>query len=130
MKKLIILLLAFLLFSCEKEDILVSDNEEVNVKFEIISTGDVKVDSVRYKTAAFFTATEHNPCSSPWVRKTSTSGECLAQPVIITAYSVGVEGSSLRIRIYFNDKIVADDTYESNGDVCCSILEYYHKKQE
>lgn len=125
MRAIILLLSAFILFSCEKEDIF-SPEKEIEVTYEIIPVGDLSIEKVSYQTAGFIRINENNPIL-PWHRTTYTSTRCVANPVYLEAHAYDVPmKSALKFMIYFDGELVVSETFQSNKNECGGAIFYYH----
>ena len=91
------------------------------VEFSEITYGDLKYANQNYPDSLIWLSTTVSGAVLPW---TKTINTCVGHPVKLSAISTGNRGSSIILRIYDDEDLVAEKTYESNGFLWGGILEY------
>lgn len=133
MKKLIIALVIGLFFiGCE--DTITPPDEPLffDITYEVTKTGDVEFAEINYGDMKTNVLTNY-PDSLVWLNNTVsgavlpwdiTTTTCGGHPVKLSAISTGHSGSTIVLKIYKDDVVVAEKTYESNGFLWGGTLEY------
>ena len=123
------IIFCIILFGCEKNEVILP--EEINenmldINFKINGTGDIGYTDITYNVVDFIVGHDNNLL--PWMKYTSVSEFCVADTVKLTAISNCYGISSINLKIYVNDIIVADSTFMNNGDICEGMIKYCHNK--
>jgi len=131
-KVLFALLISFVLFGCEKDDIIPPDDPELftEITYEVLGTGDLNPLTVNYGDLKY--SLPNYPDSLVWEVVTVTEVEvpwsktvetCTGHPVKIGVITSGKD-RTMTFNIYDGGVLVASETFESNGFLWGGNLEY------
>ena len=135
MKKIILLSIVLIgMIGCEKGDIIVPpDDPELftDITYEVIGSGDVEFAEITYGDLKFSDPDDPNLLVWESVSNPSSvlpqsylTNTCVGHPVKLAAIAAGHIGSTLVLKIYNDDLLVADTIYSSNGVLWGGTLEY------
>lgn len=135
MKKIILLSIVIIgMIGCEKGDIIIPpDDPELftEITYEVIGTGDVEFAEITYGDLKY--SDPNNPNLLVWEYESNQgsvlpqsylTNTCVGHPVKLSAVASGHSGSTLVLKIFDDDVLVADTIYSSNGFLWGGTLEY------